>query len=101
MHIVVPGHKYTLDSHRADGVKQQVQFVEMQAAPGAGLVETCDGTTNEELLSVLIDRLSFLNAVVPCGHNINALVNVKRALACLKKRSSDRQARGVQGIRVR
>lgn len=101
MHIITPGHKYTLDSHRLNGVGQYIQFVEKHAAPGDHLAETCDGTTNEELLSVLIDRLSFLNNVVPCGHNINALVSVKRALLCLNKRTAERETRGVRGIRTR
>lgn len=57
-----------------------------------------DGTTNEAVLDVLIDRLQFLNAKFPCRENAIALTHLETALLFLEKRTRDRVKRGVEGM---
>ena len=67
MKTVVPGYAYELASHKPNGVTQILEFVH-KAANAAGddtLEEVDDGTTTEEVIMVLMDRLTFLNAKLP------------------------------------
>jgi len=105
MKILTPGHKYELDHFESYGLPgckvETLQFIEK--APkgqhsGDVTMETVnDGTTNEEVLAVLIDRLQFLNGKFPCRENSIALTKLDEALLWLNKRTSDRQKRGVEG----
>jgi len=56
-----------------------------------------DGTTNEEVLEVLITRMNFLQAKFPCRENAIAITNLEQALLWLNKRTSDRLKRNVEG----
>lgn len=61
-----------------------------------------DGTTNEEVLRVLIHRLKYLNeywmdAKFKCEENENAIDMLQQALYWLNKRTADRMNRGVEG----
>jgi hypothetical protein len=122
MKVVTPGHKYELDHFESYGLPgcavQTLQFIEKRqptqeeinadlpsVMPGTGadiayanrmrLVN--DGTTNEEVLAVLIDRIQFLNSKFPCRENAIALTHIETALLWLNKRTADRKARGVEG----
>lgn len=96
MKPLVAGYRYQLQS--LDGTNQQVlQFIH-KAPNGVGEFLTVeDGTTNEEVLAVLIDRLEFLNAKMPGPENEQAIVYAKQCLAELNKRTQARIARGVEG----
>lgn len=96
MKVIVPGHEYELLNHKGDRVGGRLQFVEKKK-DGAELKLVKDGTTTEEVISVLIDRLEFLNKVVPCTENEAALVSLRGALKALEQRSEDREKRGVEG----
>ena len=98
MRTVVPGYVYELASHKAYGAAQILEFV--HKAPAAGddtLEEVDDGTTTEEVIMVLMDRLTFLNAKLPSAHNTRAIFNLRRALEELHARTADRVKRGVEG----
>ena len=109
MKILTPGHKYELDHFESYGLPgckvQTLQFIEKEPAstePYKGdapppLKTINDGTTNEEVLAVLIDRLQFLNGKFPCRENSIVLTKLDEALLWLNKRTSDRQKRGVEG----
>ena len=63
-----------------------------------------DGTTNEEVLKVLIDRMGFLHGKFPWFNSQNAIAmtHLETALFWLEKRTADqrtadRKARGVEG----
>ena len=63
-----------------------------------------DGVTNEEVIRVLIHRLTFLNekwmdGKFRCQENTLAIMKLHEALMWLKKRTADRQDRGVEGTR--
>jgi len=61
-----------------------------------------NGITHEVLLAIVIDRLrSFQAGDYACRENAIALTNCEQALMWLKKRTSDRLARGVEGTNVK
>ena len=103
MKTIVPGYVYELASHKPNGVTQLLEFVH-KAPPAAGddrLEEVDDGTTTEEVIMVLMDRLTFLNAKLPSAHNTRAIFNLRRALDDLHARTADRVKRGVEGTTKR
>jgi len=112
MKTLVTGHRYELanfENPEKDG--QIISFIihkELKAKhenngglplPGQSneLVTISDGTTNEEVLAVLIDRLTFLNSKFPCRENSVAITHIETALMWLEKRTKDRIKRGVEG----
>ncbi len=100
MENITPGHLYVLENFE-DKTKegQHLQFIEKIPLPDQpGVLRTVnDGTTNEEVLAVLIDRLNFLQAKFPCRENAIAITHIETALLWLNKRTADRLARGVEG----
>ena len=106
MKTITPGHKYELENfEQKDKPGQVIQFIEKQtsiksAADGymnATLVTVNDGTTNEEVLRVLIDRMNSMQAKFPCRENAIVTTHLETALLWLEKRTADRKARGVEG----
>lgn len=85
MNVIDEGHKYEV----AEG--QTIQFIKRT---NGELVNA--GTTNEELLEVLIDRLKFLNGKFPCRENEQALNHMEMALDWLNERTRKRVAQGVE-----
>jgi hypothetical protein len=104
MKILTPGHKYELANfENKESPGQILQFIEkIQAGPSdTGPLSTVhNGTTNEEVLAMLIDRLKFLGEKVPCRENSIAVTKCQEALLWLEKRTADRKARGVEGTRA-
>jgi len=99
MNILRPGHLYALDHFdNKEQPQQTLQFIEKQVNPSDGKLTTVnDGTTNEEVLLMIIDRLNFLQAKFPCRENAIAITHVETALLWLNKRTAGRVARGVEG----
>lgn len=100
MKILTPGHKYQVANFEDRTQGQTIQFIEktVTTTPGSSeLVTVHDGTTNEELLSVLINRLEFLKYKLPSRETAIALTHIETALLWLEKRTRDRQNRGVEG----
>lgn len=104
MKILTAGHKYELANFEAkDKPGQTIQFIEKmplpanaEGAPGT-LVTVNDGTTNEEVLAVLIDRLNSMQVKFPCRENAIVITHLETGLLWLEKRTADRKARGVEG----
>lgn len=98
MKVITTGHKYELASFEG-GTPQTLQFIEKVPSkePSAALVTVNDGTTNEEVLKVLIDRLQYLNGKFPCRENAIVITKLEESLMWLNKRTADRQARNVEG----
>lgn len=101
MNIVTTGHKYELASFEG-GMPQTLQFIEkVPVAEGSKELTTVnDGTTNEEVLKVLIDRLQYLNGKFPCRENALVITKLEESLMWLNKRTADRTARNVEGKAV-
>lgn len=101
MKVITVGHRYELENfENKDNPGQTLQFIEkvpVQDVLDGRLITINDGTTNEEVLRVLIDRLNTLQGKFPCRENAIALTHLETALLWLEKRTADRKARGVEG----
>ena len=103
MKVIREGHRYELANFEGKALPgQTLQFIEKipsgepNAEPGA-LVTLFDGTTNEEVLAVLIDRCQSLYNKFPSEETKGAIEDMKAALYKLETRTRNRQARGVEG----
>lgn len=98
MKAITPGHCYHLDNFENPLFCQEIQFIEkIPVGETVELKTVNDGTTNEEVLKVLIDRLSFLQAKMSCRENAIALTHIETALLWLEKRTANRKARAIEG----
>lgn len=101
MKILTPGHRYELENFELPKQPGQVvQFIEKKPDEEGGegaLYTVNDGTTNEEVLRMLIDRMQSLQLKFPCRENAIVLTNLEESLMWLEKRTADRRARGVEG----
>lgn len=93
MRIHRPGHEYIISDSKGDDF-QNLKFVEKDE------FNYEEGTTNEDLIEVLIDRLNFLNNKFPCKENGVALHHLQQAVQALNDRTEDRQRRGVEGKQI-
>jgi len=104
MKVITQGHKYELENFEAkDQPGQVIQFIEKTQDPNGPtgqLVTVNDGTTNEEVIKVLVDRMNSLQAKFPCRENAIATTHLETALLWLEKRTADRKARGVEGKNI-
>lgn len=119
MKVLTEGHKYELENfENKNKPGQTLQFIEKYpydqaikmgidcpalkegVSPEGILVTACDGTTNEDVLSMLIDRLNSLNKKFPCRENALAITKCEEALLWLNKRTADRVMRGVEGKQI-
>lgn len=96
MKVLTKGHKYELSNFESLA-GQVLQFIEKEPSSNGDLKTINDGTTNEEVLKMLIDRIQYLQQIVPCRENAIAITNLEQALMWLEKRTSDRKARKVEG----
>jgi hypothetical protein len=99
MKVLIDGHLYMVDNfENKEKLGQTIQFIQKQPKEGTTVLETVrDGTTNEELINVLIDRITYLQNKFPCIENERALEGLQSSLAWLNKRTADREQRGVKG----
>lgn len=101
MKTLTPGHKYELENFENPGQPgQTLQFIEKAPVEeGSAILKTVnDGTTNEDVLKVLIDRLKNLGAKFPSRQNSLAATKLEEALMWLENRTAERKARGVEGM---
>ena len=98
MKVLTEGHKYQLSGFEDAENTQKIQFIEKIPIEGTTVLKTVnDGTTNEELLEVLIDRMNFLQGKFPCRENAIVITKLQESLMWLEKRTADRKKRNVEG----
>lgn len=100
MKIITPGYVYEVDNFDQKDVEgQHISFIHKEPTSEADptLVTIVDGTTNEEVLSVLIDRLDFLYNKLPDNFTMEAIANLNKARQQLEARTEDRKKRSVEG----
>lgn len=102
MKNLTPGHRYVAQNFENPAHGQTIQFIEKRPNTDTPtkLDTINDGTTNEELLLVLIDRLQYLNGKFPCRENALVITKLEESLMWLNKRTSDRLARNVEGKQI-
>lgn len=102
MKVLTDGHKYIAHNFENKEEGQVIQFIEKvpESEGSTKLITVNDGTTNEELLEVLLNRMNHLNAKFPCRENAIAITHLDTALLWLNKRTSDRVKRNVEGKQI-
>lgn len=98
MKVLVEGHRYELDGFVNKEDTQIIQFIHKEkAADSDELKLISDGTTNEEVLAMLINRMEYLYNKLPDRNSKLALRELRDALDYLEARTKERQQRGVEG----
>jgi hypothetical protein len=105
MKVITPGHRYELmpfEPPKTVYEVQQLQFIEkVPTQPGSTELETKNnGTTNEEVLEVLINRLQFLQEKFPCRENAIVITKLQECLFWLNYRTKLRQQQNVEGAQL-
>jgi hypothetical protein len=102
MKVLITGHKYELSNFEdKETVGQTLQFIHKEPkGEGQDLVIVSDGTTNEEVLEVLIDRMNYLQSKFPCRENAIVITKLEESLMWLNKRTADRVKRNVEGKQI-
>ena len=119
MKVTTEGHAYELDQFESYGLEgcpvQKLQFIhkvpetQLTSTEGLpnyglpdanGLVTLTDGTTNEEVLKVMIHRMNYLQNKFPCRENAIVITKLEESLMWLEKRTADRKARNVEGKHI-
>lgn len=103
MKVLVVGHKYELANfENKEAAGQTIQFIQKEVIHFSNdttqLETVADGTTNEDMLAVLIDRMQHLQGKFPCRENAIVITNLEESLMWLNKRTADRLARNVEGL---
>lgn len=94
------GHAYELEYFEdKDTIGQIISFIcKEPVEPGSTeLITVMDGTTNEEVLEMLINRMNYLQNKFPCRENAIVITHLETALLWLEKRTRDRVKRQVEG----
>ena len=109
MKVITEGHRYELPNfEKKEESGQVIQFIEKVPTHPIGSVfndgklkTVNDGTTNEDLLEVLIDRMQYLQNKFPCRENALVITKLEESLMWLNKRTSDRVKRNVEGKQLK
>lgn len=97
MKILTPGHKYVAANFEDPQNGQTIQFIHKEPTGNSGELKTIsDGTTNEELMEILLDRLNYLNNKFPCRENSLAITHLETSLLWLVRRTANRVKRNVE-----
>ena len=93
-------HLYELEN--LNGGTQKLQFIHKvpKADKPAELVTAVNGTTNEEVILALIDRMEYLDAKMPCRENSIVITKLEEALMWICHRKADRMERKVDGKNI-
>lgn len=92
MEVVDPGHVYSLkhfDTKQAKTVPFNIlTFVKREGDKYPGNVGHHPGTTTQEVLRVLIDRIKYVDNQLPCKENERVLYYLRLSLTYLERRAS-------------
>lgn len=96
MKVINEGHTYELETIQTKETDEPSFIVQFFRGPkGSGVDHV--GTTNEEVLRMLIDRMRFLQQSLPCRENAIVITKLEEAFMWLEHRTNDRRERGVEG----
>lgn len=99
MKVRIKGHKYEVSNFEGGESNQVIQFIhkEPKKEGSVEFITVSDGTTTEEVLEVLIDRMKYLQDKFACRENALVITKLEESLMWLEKRTSDRMKRNVEG----
>lgn len=90
-------HHYSVSTSK----EPSVILAEVRFQKGPIKENGVNGCCNEDLIAMVIDRLqSFQESEFKCRENAIAITKLEEALLWLRKRTMDREARGVEGTNV-
>lgn len=89
------GHTYEISN--VEGGSQILQFIRKEADSEGMLKTILNGVCNENVIAVLIDRITYLNNQLPDPHNIEAHQHLEAALLALQTRTAEREAANTEG----
>lgn len=95
MKVIKAGHEYNLYNFEKcpnPAGYQAIVFVEMDQDNTYH-----DGTTNEEMVEVLLNRMQYLNHKFPCNDNVKIIGCLETISECLEHRTKLREQQGVEG----
>lgn len=102
MKVLREGHRYELENfEKKDEPGQVIQFIEKVPSEEPGskqLITVNDGTTIEELVEVILDRLNSQGKKLPCRENSIAITNFEQGLLWLNRRTQNRIKANVEGL---
>lgn len=96
MRVIDEGHTYALDKKEDPTRGIAIRFIKKEEQDGE-FVTIQDGTTNEEVLQMMLHRLEYLQDKLPCQENELAITGIRHALSALKLRQKKRQKQEVEG----
>jgi hypothetical protein len=96
--VLEPGHLYELDNLDGPGV-QVLRFVKRvgEKYPGNS-GEPYAGTTMQEVLRALANRLQYVDGQQPCDENDAVLSHLFRAIYTLEKRAARLHGRNIKDV---
>lgn len=97
--VIESGHAYQLHNIEGNEV-QKIQFIQKEDDGSGNLVTVKNGTTNEAMLQVLLDRLEFLYGKLPDPYTRKAIDLIDTALATLEARTAYRKEHNVEGTNI-
>lgn len=96
MRIIDPGHAYALDYldvPEGDKTGQLLVFVKRIGEKYPGNTFGHAGTTIQEVLRALIDRIKYVQNQIPCAQNESAVACLRQAMWELETRAAIRHGR--------
>lgn len=97
-HVNDPGHDYEV--HNVENGTQHILFIKKEALDGGELKTIHDGTTNEGVLDVILDRIKVLDRAMPSEYNKIAIAGIVQAICAMEDRTEERKNRGVEGKHI-
>lgn len=100
--VLREGHLYSLKNFEDKNSFQIIQFIEKEPkfAGSTDMITVADGTTNEAVLEMLINRCNVLFNKFPSEETANAIMHMKAALDQFELRTLRRMARNVEGKHI-
>ena len=95
MECTQEGRVYRLNHYVDDNTKQEIAFMKKENG-----ILIYNGTTNEEVLAMLIDRMKYLNTKCACRENSIVITKLEESLMWLNKRTELRVAQGIEGLNI-
>lgn len=93
MKVLDPGHQYYLDVLDSMGPGMVLTFVKREGENYPGNSGRHPGTTIQEVLRALIDRVKYLDNQIPHVRNSDTLRSLRRAIFDLEVRAAERHNR--------
>jgi agmatine/peptidylarginine deiminase len=72
-------------------IDNHLKDIKAYALPDSSLILVQDGTTNEDLIDVLVHRLKFLQTKSFCEENRNAIIKLEESKLWLQKRTQEKR----------